>query len=879
MLNYGISRTGWSISHGLTRFFVAIVFVILVWASHGWSKTPPAAPPATPAPMAQEKILADLNQALQQQIKEFADQQTQSQTEFKKAQEESQSLGVAISTHKAALSLDKITLEQAKELQQYYARLAQEKAAAVAALTSQVEKYAKIQNELAEATKETQGEKPHPDKTPAKTATQRALAQKNQHYLKLATAAIGKLEELQKVSQSRLEILKQEQASLEDFSLTLQKFAEEKFKSQLLERQKPTDKLTLIKEFLVESLGLPQRFYDWLADKIHSGAASQLIKLHRSKLIGLLFFLSILLYAMKLLRRATQDFRQKLAAGAVTFSLKLIMALTNSLARNYYLLAISIWLTLTLWVMGILNHPAAKILLGGLAAILVIRLLKHLLTALFAPGQPDQGIINLDAATARYYSRNGFLGLLFSVGGYYFLWSLKLLGDQYASFNFAVLIYLIVVILWFAWLLRKPYLENLLTGAGLPGHSWLAGLITGLRLLVLLGLSVIIAIDLLGFQNLALYLAGTTFLTALLVAGGWLVEQMGRDLNRFLTRPNGFLGRTFGIRAETLEGFNFFFSQVFTLTISLGVIAGILALWGVDLAIVQRILTLLSRGPSLGPVTLSPLAILLAGLSIWLARRLSIFTRLILENRIYHRREWDIGIRHTISNTVHYTFMTLGIIMALGFLGINYANLAIIAGGLGVGIGFGLQNIVNNFFSGLILLFERPIKVGDLLVIDGQWGTVKDIRVRSTLFETMERAVLIIPNSDLISNKILNWTFNGRGPIRLTLNVGVAYDSDVHQVTSIINQICCANHRVLKEPSPQVYFHAYGDSSLDFTVWVFIRTPSDRVPATHELNAAIFDAFNQHGIEFPYPQMDLHIRSVTPKLQPLPLPPQTEEQD
>ncbi len=248
-----------------------------------------------------------------------------------------------------------------------------------------------------EATKKAQGEKEHPDKTPAKTAAQRALAQKNQQYLKLAAAAVGRLDELQKLTQSRLDVLKQEQVALEDFSLTLQKFAEEKFKSQLLERQKPTDKLTLTKELLVESLGLPQRFYDWLSEKFHSGAASQLIKAHRSKLMGLLFFLGILLYAMKLLRRATQDFRQKLAAGAVTFSLKLIMALMNSLAGNYYLLAINIWLALSLWVTGVLNHPAAKILLGGLAAITVIRLLKHLLTALFAPGQPDQGIINLDA--------------------------------------------------------------------------------------------------------------------------------------------------------------------------------------------------------------------------------------------------------------------------------------------------------------------------------------------------------------------------------------------------------------------------------------------------------------------------------------------------
>ncbi len=246
----------------------------------------------------------------------------------------------------------------------------------------------------------------------------------------------------------------------------------------------------------------------------------------------------------------------------------------------------------------------------------------------------------------------------------------------------------------------------------------------------------------------------------------------------------------------------------------------------------QKILVLLSRGPSLGPVTLSPLAILLAVSEHLVGEKIIRFYPSDLRDQNLPRREWDIGIRHTISNTVHYTFMTLGIILALGFLGINYANLAIIAGGLGVGIGFGLQNIVNNFFSGLILLFERPIKVGDLLVIDGQWGTVRDIRVRSTLFETVERAVLIIPNSDLISNKILNWTFNGRGPNRLTLNVGVAYDSDVHQVTSIINQICCTNTRVMKEPPPQVYFHAYGDSSLDFTVWVFVQH-SQRSGSSH----------------------------------------------
>ena len=279
-------------------------------------------------------------------------------------------------------------------------------------------------------------------------------------------------------------------------------------------------------------------------EKIQSGAAARLIKTHRSQLIGLLFFLGILLYAMRLLRRITTDFRQTLTAGAVTFSLRLILALANALASNYYLLAILIWLALSFQVMKVLAHPAAKILLGGLAAVTSIRLVKYLLTAVFAPGQPEQGIISLDEATARYYCRSGFWSLSFFVGGYYFLWCLNLSGYQYSGFHFAVLIYLIIMIFWFAWLLRKPYLENLLTGAGLPPHSWLAGMIRGLRLLVLLGLSVIIIIDLLGFQNLALYLAGSTFLTSLLIAGGWLVEQMGRDLNNFLTSPQGFLAES-----------------------------------------------------------------------------------------------------------------------------------------------------------------------------------------------------------------------------------------------------------------------------------------------------------------------------------------------
>jgi len=234
--------------------------------------------------------------------------------------------------------------------------------------------------------------------------------------------------------------------------------------------------------------------------------------------------------------------------------------------------------------------------------------------------------------------------------------------------------------------------------------------------------------------------------------------------------------------------------------------------------------------------------------------------RSLMLARIFPRTALDTGVQYTIATTVHYVILILSGLIALNILGFQLTNLALVAGALGVGIGFGLQNIVNNFLSGLILLFERPIKVGDMLVIDGQWGTVKEIRVRSTIFETFDRYVLIIPNSELVSNKVANWTYYGAGINRLTLKVGVAYGSNVDQVRQLLIEICQANPRVVAEPPPQIYFEAYGDSSLNFTIWVHVRTPSDRMPATHELNRAIFEALNEHGIKIPFPQRDLHIK-------------------
>jgi small-conductance mechanosensitive channel len=265
-------------------------------------------------------------------------------------------------------------------------------------------------------------------------------------------------------------------------------------------------------------------------------------------------------------------------------------------------------------------------------------------------------------------------------------------------------------------------------------------------------------------------------------------------------------------------------------------------------------------GPTLGPVRLTVLNVGGTILAIYLGFFLSRLVRGLMLGRIFPRTALDTGVQYTITTTLHYVILILAGLIALNILGFQLTNLALVFGALGVGIGFGLQNIVNNFISGLILLFERPIKVGDMLVIDGQWGLVKEIRVRSTIFETFERYVLIIPNSELVSNKVTNWTHYGTGINRITLRVGVAYGSDVRQVTQLLTEVCQANPRVVGVPPPQISFEAYGDSSLNFMIWVHLRIPSDRTPALHELNSAILEAFNANGIAIPFPQRDLNIK-------------------
>ena len=221
----------------------------------------------------------------------------------------------------------------------------------------------------------------------------------------------------------------------------------------------------------------------------------------------------------------------------------------------------------------------------------------------------------------------------------------------------------------------------------------------------------------------------------------------------------------------------------------------------------------------------------------------------------------DVGVRHAVGAIVRYVVVSLGLIVILQTAGINLSTLTVLFGALGVGVGFGLQSITNNFVSGIILLLERPIKVGDRIEVGEVHGDVVNISPRATTIVTNDNIAIIVPNADFISSKVVNWSYTNRD-VRFNFPVGVSYSSDPEQVRIILLDVARAHPGVLKEPPPTVLFHEFGESSLNFILRVWTREFAT-IPGVlrSELNLAISRAFKERGIEIPFPQRDLHIRS------------------
>jgi small-conductance mechanosensitive channel len=237
--------------------------------------------------------------------------------------------------------------------------------------------------------------------------------------------------------------------------------------------------------------------------------------------------------------------------------------------------------------------------------------------------------------------------------------------------------------------------------------------------------------------------------------------------------------------------------------------------------------------------------------------------RRFMQSEILARTSMDRGQQFATARITGYLIFVVGMMVGLQSIGVDLSSLVVLGGALGVGVGFGLQNIVSNFVSGLILLVERPIKLGDRVEVGGTNGDVVRIAARSTWVRTNDNVVIIIPNSEFITNRVTNWTANDR-QVRFSVPLGVSYSSDPTEVRDVLMEVAVSHPDVMKYPAPDVRFVDFGDSSLDFElrVWTITQVQAPQ-KLTSDLYFMIFKAFGERGIEIPFPQRDLHLRSVS----------------
>ncbi|MFO7766881.1 MAG: mechanosensitive ion channel [Pelovirga sp.] len=252
---------------------------------------------------------------------------------------------------------------------------------------------------------------------------------------------------------------------------------------------------------------------------------------------------------------------------------------------------------------------------------------------------------------------------------------------------------------------------------------------------------------------------------------------------------------------------------------------------------------------------LSFVALVLALL--WFARRTQ---RWLAEGPLLRMRMSE-SARYSVGALVRYLILLIGLLVIVQTVGVDLTAFTVLAGAIGIGVGFGLQNIVSNFIAGLIIMFERPVKIGDRIVVGGVEGNVVNIGARSTTVLNNDNIAVIVPNSKFITDNVVNWKYNNN-EVRFGIPVSVAYGSDARQVERILLEIADEESDVLSLPSPAVRFIEFGDNGLLFELRAWSSSLVDRKgKLISQLNFSIYERFNQEGIAFPFPQRDIHLRS------------------
>ena len=392
-----------------------------------------------------------------------------------------------------------------------------------------------------------------------------------------------------------------------------------------------------------------------------------------------------------------------------------------------------------------------------------------------------------------------------------------------------------------------------------PGQPW-PRFISVTLLVAGFGLMATAALGYVGFARFAA--------TQIVVTGAILTTMyIGYLSGKAVSEPGAFAQTAIGRQAEArfelgsvaLDQCGLGAGLLISLLVLLFGVPMILLQWGFQVEDIELWLYRILTEIRIGGITISIVGILFGVLLFLLGLLATRWFQRWLDGSVMARGRMDAGVRNSIRTGVGYLGVAVAGLIGVSAAGIDLSSLALVAGALSLGIGFGLQNIVSNFVSGLILLAERPFKVGDWVVTGSTEGFVKKISVRATEIETFSRQSIIVPNSELINSPVGNWTHrNSLG--RVNVPIGVSYDADPRKVIELLNEVARSHELVLGNPEPVVYFAGFGDSSLDFEIKAHVADVLSGLAVRTELRLRIFERLKAEGIEIPFPQRDLNIK-------------------
>ena len=287
-----------------------------------------------------------------------------------------------------------------------------------------------------------------------------------------------------------------------------------------------------------------------------------------------------------------------------------------------------------------------------------------------------------------------------------------------------------------------------------------------------------------------------------------------------------------------------------------------------DSAILARIWTYLTREFTFGRITVSVSSVIVGTVVLLLTILIARSASVLLERRLDNRRHIDPGLRYTISRLAKYVVIGIGALVALKqAFALDLTSIAVVFTALSVGIGFGLQYIASDIASGFILLFERPIRIGDRVTIGEDEGDVQSINLRTTIVTTNDRIAIIVPNSKLVSDRVVNWSY-GDPRARIAIPISVADDSDIDLVTETLIEAARGVPNVITDPKPRVQFLQFGDYSLDFRLLVWTNQPRRHVQIRSDINYRIARLFRDRSIKIPYPKQEFLLKGIPRQLEP-----------